>query len=133
VIALAIIANAVAGSVWRRILGGYLGLRRSYIVAAGCLLAWPLWLALPWPYAMAGTAALMVYWTMGHHVESRWTWLRYLGLPAVGYMLIMPRWRAEWVWRGPHAGAWFIDGGMAVGELWAGAVVWCAVAAVLLM
>jgi hypothetical protein len=90
----AIIANAILGGIWRRVLGGWFGLRRSYIVAAGFLLTWPFWLALDWYWSAAGSGGMMLFWTMGHRFDSPWIMLRY---PVVG--AIYPISRLLWASR----------------------------------
>lgn len=76
-----LLSNAVAGGVWRRVLGGWLNLRRSYIVAAGVLLSWPLYLVFPWYWALLGTGLLALFWTNGHRFDK---WTIVLRYPIVG-------------------------------------------------
>lgn len=121
-IALAVILNFVAGALWRRWLGGWLGGERWWRFAAMPLLAWPLWLTLPWWAALVATGLCGLFFAIGHTVETPWK--RY-GPFGVAYWLPMKLWRAEWN-RPP-----LIDGGIAVGELLLGGLFWGAVACVL--
>lgn len=118
-----VVFNAIGGAIWRRCLGGWLGFRRPYIMAAGALLAWPLWLSFSPIIAAPATALLLVFWSLGHRCDHWTVWLRY-GPAAVGYWAALRWWPASWRVGG------FIDGWMSVGELVAGAMVWGAVAAV---
>jgi len=109
-----VIATAIIGGVWRRILGGWFALRRPYIVPAGILLTWPLWLILPPLYAILLGAVCVAFWTPGHDMTNdKAMWLRY-GPFAVGWIvarhLNVPRWTE-------------------VGEVTAGALFWGALAA----
>jgi len=102
-ITFAILLNAVLGGIWRRWLGGWSGPsewavgtlferalwnsegkhRRSAIVAAGTLLTWPAWIALPWWGAALASGAIMVFFIMGHRFDSWWIVLRYLLVGAI--------------------------------------------------
>jgi hypothetical protein len=96
-------------------------LRRPVIVCSGVLLTWPLWLWLPWWWALVGSVAAMLYYVMGHHVDSWRVWVRYLGVGAIGYWAAHRWWPNSWRWGD------FIDGWMRIGAMWAGAVGWGAV------
>jgi hypothetical protein len=122
----AILAQMILGGIWRRALGGWLGINRASVVAAGALLTWPLWLALPWWWAAPASALAVGFWTLGVRFDSWQVWPRYLVVGAIGYGVLMPRWPAKW------CDGDFIDGGAAVGELWAGAVLWGLLALVLI-
>jgi hypothetical protein len=115
-ILLAILANAILGGIWRRILGGWFSLRRSYIVAAGVLLTWPVWLVLPWFWAAPTTGAIMLFWTMGHRFDK---WTIILRYPLVG--VIYPITEKLWPTRYTEISEFFIGG-----------AVWGAVATVLI-
>jgi len=105
-LALAIVVNALLTAVWRRLLGGWTwplawavntplwGLddkgehrpRRSLLMAIGVLQTWPLWLVLPALPALLASAAVMVFWSLGHEMTNdRAMWLRY-GPFAVGWI-----------------------------------------------
>lgn len=114
-IPLAIIANAILGGIWRRWLGGWDGPslwaigtpferllwdgngepRRSFIMAAGVVLTWPLWLALPWWGAILATGACLVFWSEGHRFDK---WTIILRYPLVGaiYPIAKRIWPARW-------------------------------------
>lgn len=141
---LALACQVAVGALWRGVLDGWKSwaewsmrvrwlhwlwdwshdepvLRRSAIVVAGVGLTWPLWLWLPWVWALMGSATALLYYVMGHTVD-RWTvWLRYLGVGALGYWAAKRWWPREWMYGD------FIDGWMRVGALWAGGVGWGAV------
>ena len=86
-IALAVIlGNAIAGGIWRRVLGGWLSLRRSYIVAAGALLTWPLWMALPPLYALLGSGLCILFFVMGHQFDSTPALLKRYGPFGIGWI-----------------------------------------------
>ena len=86
-IALAIFANAIAGGIWRRVLGGWGGYRRSFIFACGVLLTWPLWLVLPPLYAVIGGGLCLLFWAPGHQMEDDKKMLLRYGPFAVGWIV----------------------------------------------
>ena len=77
----AVILYAIAGGIWRRVLGGWLALRRSAIVAAGAALTIPAWLTLPWWEAAVLCGLLALYFLMGHRFDR---WSIVLRYPLVG-------------------------------------------------
>lgn len=111
----AVILYAVAGGIWRRVLGGWFSLRRSYIVAAGALLGWPFWIAFPPLPALAATVAMLVFFTMGHRFDK---WTIVLRYPLIG--AIYPISRFFWASRYTE-----------ISEVVIGAAFWGAVATVL--
>lgn len=118
IIALAILANAIAGGIWRRVLGGWGGYRRSFIFVCGAVLTWPLWLVLPPSYAIICGTLCLLFWAPGHQMtDDRAMWLRY-GPFAVGWIVAR------------HLGvvSWTV-----VGELVAGFLFWGTVAAISLL
>lgn len=78
---LALILNAILGGIWRRVLGGWFSLRRSYIVAAGALLTWPFWQAMPPIWALVASAGMLLFFTMGHRFDK---WTIVLRYPLIG-------------------------------------------------
>ena len=108
---------ALVWALWRRVMGGGLGLSRPLIIVAGVILA-------AFPYALlgdwiaAGLAGTLTagYWTPGHNFMSdRALWRRY-GPPGVSWMICRRFWPTAWTW--PP----FIDGWTAVAEIGAGAI-----------
>lgn len=61
--------SAVAGAVWRRVLGGWNHFYRPYVVTSGLLLTWPLFQVLPPLWAVAGGFACVGFWTISHRVD----------------------------------------------------------------
>lgn len=112
---LLIIANAILGGLWRRILGGWLNQRRSYVMASGALLGWPLWFVLPWWGAILATGAMLLFFAMGHRFDK---WTIILRYPLVG--AIYPIARFFWAARYTE-----------ISEVVIGAAFWGAVATVL--
>ncbi|CAB4176678.1 hypothetical protein UFOVP1672_32 [uncultured Caudovirales phage] len=111
---IAVIASAIAGGVWRRILGGWLGMRRSYVVASGSLLTWPLWFVLPPLPALLASVACVAFWTPGHEMTNdKAMWLRY-GPFAVGWIVARHLKITPWT---------------EVGEIVAGSLFWGSLAA----
>ena len=70
IIAIAVLANAIVGGIWRRVLGGGGGYRRSFIFACGVLLTWPLWLVLPWFFALPASALCLLFLAPGHDMTN---------------------------------------------------------------
>lgn len=130
IIALAVVANAVAGARWRRWLGSnHPG--RWLVLPVGALLTWPLWVAFPWPIAAPLAFGCVAFFVPGHETADNRVWRRY-GPFGAGYWLAH-RYLNERAWaaRGyPTEG--FIDGWMSLGELFLGGTFWGAVALVLL-
>jgi hypothetical protein len=118
VIVAAIIANAILGGIWRRVLGGWFGLRRSYIVAAGALLCWPFWVAFPPLPALAATVAMLVFFTMGHRFDKPWTICLRYPLAGAIYPLGKRFWPTHYT---------------SVAEIVIGAFYWAVVASVLFL
>ena len=79
----AIALYAIAGGIWRRILGGWLALRRSYIVAFGAGLTIPAWLTLPWWQAAIACALLALFFLMGHRFDKGSVIFRYPFIGAI--------------------------------------------------
>lgn len=100
--------NAYFGARWRRWLGSH-GSHRYVKIPVGALLAWPLWIAFPWWVAIIGTGLCILFFIIGHTVDSNKVWLRY-GPFALAYVLARKFWRDEWN-RPPE-----IDGWMSAGE-----------------
>lgn len=99
---------------WRRCLGGFLGIRRSILFPMAAMMA-----AVPFhpdPWVMGAAAASVAFWAPGHRTDHWSVWLRYPGPMALGYVL-----GRRWQRHIPEAGG-FIEraGWMAVGEIWAG-------------
>jgi hypothetical protein len=114
-IAVAVLVSAVTGGIWRRVLGGWGGYRRSFIFVCGALLTWPLWLVLPPLYAVVAGGLCLLFWAPGHQMEDdRAMWLRY-GPFAVGWIAA----------RHLKIVAWTV-----VGELVAGFLFWGTVTAI---
>ena len=104
---LAILITALAGALWRRLLGrwdwpmlwacntflwgpgdnGEHAPRRSYIMATGALLTWPLWLVLPPLYAVIGGGLCLLFWAPGHQMEDDKKMLLRYGPFAVGWIV----------------------------------------------
>lgn len=91
----AVLLNALLGGIWRRVLGGWGGFKRSYIVAAGFLLTWPAWITLPWFWAAPVTGAMMLFWTMGHRFD-RWTIVLRYPLFGAAYPLLRAAGVRDW-------------------------------------
>ncbi len=152
-IALAILVWGILGGCWRRAFGGakdwarwtlkYPWLhflwdfsdaadpclrRNSFLLAAGTLLAAPLWLAFPWAWALAATGALSLFWAFGHHFTKPWKMLYRYGPVGLVWYAAQHWWPEGW-----KTSSDFIDGENAVAEFSAGFLVYGAVAAVLLM
>ncbi|MCR4341865.1 MAG: hypothetical protein NUW01_18470 [Gemmatimonadaceae bacterium] len=81
------------------------------------LLAWPLFLVMPWHWALAGAGLCVLFFVKGHKARTWTVWLRY-GPFAFGYVLAK-RYLPE-PWRLND----YIDGWMAVGELTLGGSFW---------
>lgn len=111
----AVALYAAAGGIWRRILGGWFGLRRSFVMACGALLAWPFWFVLPWWGAILATGAMLLFFAMGHRFDK---WTIILRYPLVG--VIYPIARFFWASRYTE-----------ISEVVIGAAFWGAVATVL--
>ena len=102
-------------ALWRRALGGFLGIRRSLLFAVAALAAGTTFA--PDPRLMAAGAATVAFWAPGHKTDSWTVWLRYPGPMALGYVL--GRKYQRYI---PEIGGFIERGGwMAVGEIWAGA------------
>lgn len=114
-ITLVIIANAILGGIWRRVLGGWLKQRRSYVMASGALLAWPFWFVLPWWGAILATGACLVFWSEGHRFDK---WTIILRYPLIGAIY-------------PIAKRLWPTGYTSISEVVIGAAFWGAVATVL--
>ena len=109
-----VILTAILGGLWRRILGGWFKLPRSYIVCAGIVLAWPLGLVLPPLYAIILGVACVAFWTPGHDMTNdKAMWLRY-GPFAVGWIVARHLKITPWT---------------EVGEIVAGSLFWGSLAA----
>ena len=65
-----IIFSILAGALWRRILGGWLGLRRSFIVPCSALALIPCFIA-DWRYALIAWAVSMLYFCGKGHEWSK--------------------------------------------------------------
>jgi hypothetical protein len=72
---------AIIGGIWRRILGGWFALRRSYIVAFGAMMTAPAWLLLPWWEAAILVGILALFFLMGHRFDRGSIIFRY---PLIG-------------------------------------------------
>jgi hypothetical protein len=116
VITLAVIANAILGGLWRRVLGGWFAQRRSYVMAVGVLLTWPLWVVLPWEWAAALAAAVMMFWAEGHQFD-KWTIILRYPLIGVIYPIGKRFWPAHYT---------------SVGEIVIGAFLWGLLSLILL-
>lgn len=114
-IIVACLLNAIAGGAWRRILGGWLKQRRSYVMTSGALLGWPFWLVLPWWGAILATGACLVFWSEGHRFD-KWTIVLRYPLVGVIYPILERAGVRDWT-------AW--------AEVVIGAAFWGAVAGVL--
>ena len=128
-ILLACLANAVLGALWRRWLGSdHPG--RWIVLPVGLFLTWPLFVAFPWPIAglLAGLAVL--FFVPGHQTADNSVFVRY-GPFGAGYWLAHRYLdEKEWTRRGwPTSG--FVDGWMALGELFLGATFWGILPAIL--
>lgn len=119
-----ILTFAILGGHWRRILGGWLGLRRSFIFAAAPLLCLPVWLHQPGWVAGLITLAVTLFWAPGHD----WTSLRALLLRYGPVGLCW--WTAQRWWPDTWRAGGYIDGAFAVAELTAGAVVYGSLTAI---
>ena len=109
-----ILATAILGALWRRVLGGWGGLRRSWIFVAGLPLAWPLFMILPPFPALILASACLAFWAPGHEMtDDRKMLLRY-GPFAVGWIVARHLKLTDWT---------------SVGELTAGFLFWGALAA----
>ena len=99
---------------WRRCLGGFLGIRRSILFPVAALMAAAPFHADPW--LMGAAAVSVAFWAPGHKTDSWTVWLRYPGPMALGYVLGR-RFQAYI----PQIGGFIERGGwMAIGEIWAG-------------
>jgi len=118
-----IVGYGIVWALWRRCLGGWLGLRRSYIVSAIPFLLLPCL-----TYGVTGwlliSGLTAIYWTLGHNYESWLIWVRY---PVSGgiYPILKRFWRSEWVLIP------FIDGYTAVCELFIGFCFGCLIGALI--
>lgn len=100
--------------IWRRALGGWLGMRRPLLFPMAAAMA-----SLPFApnlWAMGVAALSVAFWAPGHRTDHWSVWLRYPGPMALGYVL-----GRRWQDRIPALGGFIERGGwMAVGEIWAG-------------
>lgn len=124
-----IVLWAVIGGLWRRVFGGWSGLPRSICYALMVPLTVPIWMVMPWgvwwPYCLmsvlAAISACMLFFVVslapGPSFTNARCFLKY-GPFGAGYWLARLYWPATWTWGG------FIDGPMAVGELFLGASFW---------
>lgn len=125
--AILILLWAILGGLWRRILGGWLGLPRSICYALSAPLALPIWMAMPWdhmwPYqalgAVVATVAVLMFFVVslypgGRFDSAREVLLKY-GPFGIGYVAARRWWPDRW-----RAGG-FIDGWSSVGEVFLGA------------
>jgi hypothetical protein len=120
---------AVLGGMWRRVFGGWTGLPRSICYGLMAPLTLPIWLSYPWgpywPYCLlAGvclTVACLLFFVVslapGPSFTNARCFLKY-GPFGAGYWLARLYWTPTWLVGG------FIDGPMAVGEIFLGASFW---------
>lgn len=114
-IALATLYGIVVGGIWRRVLGGGGGHRRSLVVATYPALVAPLLLFWPWQAYLAVVAVGALVWLPGHQWE-RWQTI------VARYGLMGLWWRAvDWWWPRHWRVGRFIDGPFAVAEIGVGA------------
>ena len=125
-IVLLCLAFFVAGALWRRWLGGWMGGRRWWRFAALPVLLWPLFLALPWWVALTASAGIACFFADDHKVDG-WGAVRRYGPFGIGYPLAFRFWRSAWN-RPP-----IVDGWTAVGELVLGGTFWACVPLVLMI
>lgn len=76
-------AWAIAGGLWRIVLGGWLGLPRWACVASYALLLAPAWGLADWRVALAAHAYAALYWLPGHRWDSLGLMIDRYG-PAIG-------------------------------------------------
>jgi len=141
---------ALAGGLWRRAFGGWLGLSRVALTVVGVVMAVvPSVLVLPWWQALVVGVCFAWLWTDGHDFyPATWRKLgyRYLGpaatlgalvgapvLIVVGPLVFGGYWLAERYWPRSWRIGGFIDGHTSVGEIAAGVVVYGVLAAHLLL
>ena len=109
----------IVWALWRRILGGWIGLRRAIVNSVIPIFLIPIYLHCPHYVDMAIiTAITYAYWLCHVDYNQWWIVLRY---PIVGasYPLLKKVWRNEW--NMPQ----FIDGYSAVAELFIGFTFGC--------
>lgn len=118
-----IIAYAVAGGFWRRVLGGWLGLPRWIAVMMLPALASPL-IRIHWVAWLVVSLWMMVFWLPGHKFDD-WKALcsRYGGIGLI-WTVCQKWWPDHWRLGG------FIDGWSSAAEVFAGAVVFGGFAAI---
>lgn len=124
-----VILWTILGGLWRRILGGWIGLPRSICYALMVPLTLPFfllperWGILPdLALGVVFTAACLLFFVVslypgGKFTDDRDVLLKY-GPFGLGYVMAHRFWRDEW-----NAGG-FIDGSNAVGEILLGASFW---------
>jgi hypothetical protein len=144
---LLIILMAIVGAAWRHTMGGWNGPlnwarntflwgpddkgvpqpRRSFIMAAGWLLSWPLFITtFPAILAVIGVVLIDLFWRFGHDVNSPKIWLRY-GPFALPWVLAKKWWGDK-----PERKGDFLNNWMGVGEAGAGAMFYATLTAVAL-
>lgn len=122
----------ILGGVWRRVFGGWLGLPRSICYALMMPLTLPIWLLGNWDggaistgFAIGGSVLLSVACLLffvvslapGPSFTNARCFLKY-GPFGAGYWLARLYWPPNWLVGG------FIDGPIAVGEMFLGASFW---------
>lgn len=117
ILLMGVLLTFVAGALWRRAYGGWLGGRRWMRYAVTPLLTWSAWLLLPWWGVALVTIAVAAFFAPKHVVDDASVWRRY-GPFAIAYRLAQKYWNPKWNQGG------FIDGWIAVGELGLGGLVW---------
>lgn len=119
---------AILGGLWRRVFGGWTGLPRSICYALMAPLTLPIWMPPErwgfWPDLALGvvfTAVCLLFFVVslapGPSFTNARCFLKY-GPFGAGYWLARLYWPPTWLVGG------FIDGPMAVGELFLGASFW---------
>jgi hypothetical protein len=138
---LALVIGVIGGGLLRRWLGGWPPFSpRGVKLAAAALLGWPLVVVLG-PWGLIPAAALAASWTPGHDWTSvKALAIRYVPVPTtVAIIGLWHPWMFLYVLVGPmivlgyslgHRSSWngiggnFLDGPIALAELWAGAWVY---------
>jgi hypothetical protein len=111
-----IIAYAIVGGLWRRVLGGWLNWNRAVAVIFGSVFALPFVLVLPhWAWLIPLEGAILAYWTIGHKWDHVLPMLKRYGPIGLWWRGAILWWPEKW--NKPP----FIDGPVAVAEIGAGA------------
>lgn len=116
-----VILFAVLGGLWRRALGGWLGLPRWSVVAASplCAILVLAWHG-PWTFVLVAAASVL-YWTPGHDFSDNLALWRRYGPVGLAWTMCRALWPSSWKIPGMVTG-WTEAAEIAAGFLFYGAV-----------